>query len=46
MDFRLLILTLACYFLATLIWLGYLWIPKDRSASIWQLGGGSRLVLP
>ena len=29
MDFWLLILTLACYFLATLIWLGYLWFQKD-----------------
>jgi cytochrome c-type biogenesis protein CcsB len=30
MDFWLLILTLACYILATLIWLGYLWIQKDH----------------
>ena len=30
MDFWLLILTLTCYFLATLNWLGYLWIQKDK----------------
>lgn len=29
MSFWLLFLTLTCYFLATLIWLGYLWIQKD-----------------
>jgi cytochrome c-type biogenesis protein CcsB len=30
MDFWLPILALTCYFLATLIWLGYLWIQKDH----------------
>ena len=29
MTFWLLFLTLTCYFLATIIWLGYLWIQKD-----------------
>ena len=37
MDFWLLILTLACYFLATLIWLGYLWIQKD---ALYRFGTG------
>jgi cytochrome c-type biogenesis protein CcsB len=42
MDFWLLLLTLACYFLATLIWLGYLWIPKDRLHRLgsWVVGIG------
>ncbi len=42
MDFWLLILTLTCYFLATLIWLGYLWIPKDQlhRYGSWVVGVG------
>jgi cytochrome c-type biogenesis protein CcsB len=42
MDFWLLILTLTCYFLATLIWLGYLWIPKDQLHRLgsWVVGIG------
>jgi cytochrome c-type biogenesis protein CcsB len=42
MDFWLLILTLACYSLATLIWLGYLWIQKDylHRYGSWVVGLG------
>ncbi len=42
MDFWLLILTVTCYFLATLIWLGYLWIQKDalHRYGSWVVGAG------
>lgn len=41
MDLWLLIFTLAGYFLATLIWLGYLWVPKDdlHRYGSWVVGG-------